>query len=356
MPIVAHNQLPVFDKLRKEGIRVLDSEQAFAQDIRELHIGLLNMMPDAALKATELQFFRLIGDSNPIAQFYVHPFTLDVLERGEQARAHIDAYYESFDQIKQQGLDALIITGANVIGADMTQQPFWEPLIEVVDWAYDNVTSTLCSCLATHAVMQFRYGQRRHPQKRKKWGVFNHRLTNVRHPLTVDVNSSFDVPHSRWNAVNPEQFKQAGLYILVTETDDGCVHLATSEDGIRIVFFQGHPEYDTISLLKEFKREVNRFINGEINEFPPFPDNYFGVFERAVMNEFRYYLIQALASGENLPEFPEAKIISHLDNSWCDTADAVVGNWLGLMYQLTHKDRKKPFMDHIDVSDPLGLR
>ncbi len=356
MPIVARNKLPVFDKLRQEGIRVLDSEQAFAQDIRELHIGLLNMMPDAALKATELQFFRLIGDSNPIAQFYVHPFTLDELERGESARAHIDAYYESFEEIKQQGLDALIITGANVVGADLTQQPFWQPLIEVVDWAYDNVTSTLCSCLATHAVMQFRYGQRRHPQKRKKWGVFNHRLTEVRHPLTVDVNSSFDVPHSRWNAVNPQQFEAAGLYVLVTETDDDCVHLATSEDGIRIVFFQGHPEYDTISLLKEFKREVNRFISGEINEFPPFPDNYFGAFERAVMNEYRYYLLQARQADQPLPEFPEPKIVAHLDNSWCDTADAVVGNWLGLIYQLTHKDRKKPFMDHIDASDPLGLR
>ena len=356
MPIVAHNQLPAFDKLRQEGIRVLDSERAFAQDIRELHIGLLNMMPDAALKATEIQFFRLIGDSNPIAQFYVHPFTLDELQRGDKARAHIEAYYESFEQIKQQGLDALIITGANVVGPDLTRQPFWQPLIEVVDWAYANVTSTLCSCLATHAVMEFRYGQKRHPQKQKKWGVFNHRLTALRHPLTLDVNSLFDVPHSRWNEVTPDQFERAGLMVLATEIDDGCVHLATSEDGIRIVFFQGHPEYDTISLLKEFKREVYRFIDGELDRFPPFPDYYFGAFERAVFNEYRYYLLQAMQSGQDLPEFPEQKVLAHLNNSWCDTADAVVGNWLGLIYQLTHKDRNKPFMDHIDVSDPLGLR
>lgn len=356
MPIVAHNELPVFDKLRAEGVRILDPSRAMSQHIRDLHIGLLNMMPDAALKATELQFFRLIGDSNPIAQFYVHPFTLNNLPRGEKAQAHIDAYYETFEQIREQGLDALIITGANVIGPELSNQPFWNPLIEVVDWAYDNVTSTLCSCLATHAVMEFRYGQKRHPQKTKKWGVFKHRVTDSIHPLTVDINTRFDVPHSRWNAVYPEQFEQAGLRILVTEMDDGCVHLATSEDGIRTVFFQGHPEYDTISLLKELKREVNLFIAGKLDEFPPFPENYFAEFERAIMNEYRFYLHKAMKSGKALPEFPEAKIIPALNNSWCDTADSVVGNWMGLFYQLTHRDRDKPFMDHIDINDPLGMK
>ncbi len=355
MPIVAHNNLPTFEKLRQEGILILDEKRAMNQHIRELHIGLLNMMPDAALKATEMQFFRLIGDSNPIAQFFVHPFTLDILPRGEKAQAHIDEYYESFEQIREQGLDALIITGANVKGPDLSNQIFWESLKEVADWAYENVTSTLCSCLATHALMEFRYGQKRHAQETKKWGVFNHQVSQQKHPLTVDINSHFDVPHSRWNAVYPEQFKQAGLRILVTEEDDSCVHLATSEDGIRTVFFQGHPEYDTISLLKEFKREVYLFIAGELGSFPPFPENYFGLFEQAIMNEYRYYLIKALQSGQDLPEFPELKIVSYLSNSWCDTADAVVGNWIGLIYQLTHIDRDKPFMDHIDIKNPLGL-
>lgn len=355
MPIVAHNNLPAFERLREEGVNILDSARAFNQDIRELHIGLLNMMPDAALKATEMQFFRLIGDSNPIAQFYVYPFTLDVLPRGSEAQAHIDAYYERFENIREQGLDALIITGANVIGPDLSNQSFWQPLKEIVDWAYENVTSTLCSCLATHAVMEFRYGQKRHPQKGKKWGVFSHQLTRQKHPLTVDINTTFDVPHSRWNEVYPEQFKEAGLLILATEQDDGCVHLATSEDGIRTVFFQGHPEYDTISLIKEFKREVLRFISGELDAFPPFPDNYFGTFEQAIFREYKYYLLQAMATGSELPEFPEDKVIPHLNNSWCDTADAVVGNWMGLIYQLTHKDRKKPFMDGIDINNPLNL-
>jgi homoserine O-succinyltransferase len=355
MPIVAHNHLPAFEKLKNEGILVLDSNRAMTQHIRELHIGLLNMMPDAALKATEIQFFRLIADSNPIAQFYVHPFSIPSVERGEHAQQHIDEYYETFEEIKTQGLDALIITGANVVGPDLSSQPFWQDLIEVADWAHENVTSTLCSCLATHAVLDFRYGQKRHLHRFKKWGVFKHQLTREFHPLTVDVNTEFDVPHSRWNEVFPEQFEQAGLRILVTEEDDNCVHLATSADGIRTVFFQGHPEYDTISLLKEFKREVIRFIQGRAGDFPPLPENYFGVFETAIVNEYRQKLIRAMESGQSLPEFPEQLIVTRLANSWCDTADAVVGNWIGLIYQLTHKDRKIPFMDHIDANNPLGL-
>lgn len=355
MPIVAHNKLPAFEKLKSEGILVLDSNRALTQHIRELHIGLLNMMPDAALKATEMQFFRLIADSNPIAQFYVHPFSIPSVERGKKAQAHIDEYYETFDEIKAQGLDALIITGANVVGPDLASQIFWQDLIEVADWSHDNVTSTLCSCLATHAVLDFRYGQKRNPQKSKKWGVYQHHLTKIFHPLTIDVNTNFQVPHSRWNEVYPEQFIAAGLTTLVKEDDDGCVHLATSEDGIRTVFFQGHPEYDTISLLKEFKREVLLFIEGKLEAYPPLPENYFGLLEQAILNEYRVKLVSAMKKNKELPEFPEHKILPHLSNSWCDTADAVVGNWIGLIYQLTHKDRNKPFMDDVDINNPLGL-
>jgi len=260
MPLVAHSTLPTFDRLRQEGETVLPGDVALQQQIRELHIGLLNMMPDAALEATERQFFRLIGESNQIAQFYVHPFTLTALPRGSEAQAHIDKYYESFDVIKAQGLDALIITGANVVGPELSTQAFWEPLIEVIDWAYENVTSTLCSCLATHAVMEFRYRQKRYPLGFKRWGVYSHRVVDRQHPLVNGVNTRFDVPHSRFNQIDRQQFEAAGLHVLA-ESEEAGVHLAVSEDLFRLVFFQGHPEYDIISLLKEYKREVNLFIN-----------------------------------------------------------------------------------------------
>ena len=137
-------------------------------------------------------------------------------------------------------------------------------------WATENVTSTLCSCLATHAVLQFHYEQKRIPQPDKIWGVFSHRVVDNTHPLVNDVNTRFDVPHSRWNAITRQQFDAAGLRVLV-ESDTVGVHLATSTDGLRLVFSQGHPEDDTISLLKEFKREAGLYAAGQRADYPPFP-------------------------------------------------------------------------------------
>jgi len=354
MPLVAHNKLPAFERLRTEGTSVLPPNRASQQDIRELHVGLLNMMPDAALAATERQFFRLIGESNPIAQFYVHPFTLPELERSPETQAYIDEFYEPFDKLKQEGLDALIVTGANVAGSELANQPFWQPLINVIDWAVDNVTSTLCSCLATHAMLQFRYGQHRLPQPEKTWGVFPHRVVDKKHPLVNDVNTRFDVPHSRWNEVTRRQFSDAGLRVLVDSEQVG-VHLATSADGLRVIFFQGHPEYDTISLLKEYKREVSLYANREQDNYPPFPDNYFHKREKAVLSEYRNLVDAKLAGSGNLPDFPEQLIEQRLDNTWHDTAEAVVGNWIGVVYQVTHSDRRIPFMEGVDPDNPLGL-
>lgn len=355
MPLVAHNQLPSFDRLRNEGIKVLTPVTAQHQDIRELHIGLLNMMPDAALSATERQFFRLIGESNPIAQFYVHPFTLDEIPRSDRARDYINQYYESFDDIKEMGLDALIVTGAYVSGSELSNQPFWDPLIGVFDWAWGNVTSTLCSCLATHAVMEFRYQQKRVPQNRKTWGIFPHHVVDNTHPLINDTNTRFDVPHSRWNNISHQQFIESGLRVLVT-SDTDMVHLATSSDGFRNIFFQGHPEYDTISLLKEYKREILLFLDKKVTQAPPFPDNYLGTFDKAVLNEYRLRCEQILHNNStDFLEFPEALIKGNLDNTWHDTAVEVVGNWMGIIYQITHNDRHIPFMDGINSDNPLNL-
>ena len=355
MPLVASTDLPTFERLKQEGENVVPRDVALRQDIRELHIGLLNMMPDAALAATERQFFRLIGESNQIAQFYMHPFTLKELKRGADGAAHIERYYESFEQVRRDGLDALIITGANVTQPDLSREPFWKPLIEVIDWAYESVTSTLCSCLATHAVLQFRYGQKRRPLGFKRWGVYSHRVVDRRHPLVSDVNTRFDVPHSRFNDVSREQFEAARLHVLA-EGDVPGVHLAVSEDLFRIVFFQGHPEYDTISLLKEYKRELGRFIKGERDDYPPLPDNYFAVRTQAILDEHRDHVAAARERNEPVPELPESLITKTLDNTWHDTGEAVINNWMGKVYQITNNDRRLPFMEGVDPDDPLGLR
>ncbi len=355
MPLVANSALPAFQRLKQEGENIVSSDDAVHQDIRELHIGLLNMMPDAALAATERQFFRLVGESNQIAQFYMHPFTLKELPRGADAAAHVERFYDTFENLQHDGLDALIITGANVIGPELAEQPFWEPLIEVIDWAWENVTSTLCSCLATHAVMQFRYGQKRGHLGFKRWGVFPHRVLHRKHPLVAGVNTRFDVPHSRFNDVSRAQFESVGLHVLV-ESDPAGVHLAVSEDGLRIVFFQGHPEYDTISLLKEYKRELLRFSGGEREDYPPFPDHYFSLRMQAVLDEYGERVLSALHRNQPIPEMPEALVASQLDNTWHDTAEAVINNWIGRVYQVTNHDRRRPFKDGVDPSNPLGWR
>lgn len=355
MPLVAHSDLPTFERLREEGATVIPAGRAIEQDIREMHVGLLNMMPDKALAATERQFFRLVGESNQIAQFHVHPFTIKELKRGPEATAYIDRYYESFEQLKKDGLDALIITGANVTQPDLAREPFWQPLIEIIDWAYANVASTLCSCLATHAVLQFRYGQKRVRMPAKRWGVFAHRVVDRRHPLVVDVNTRFDVPHSRFNDVSREQFEAAGLHVLAESSEAG-VHLAVSEDYFRMVFFQGHPEYDTVSLLKEYKREVGRYVRGEIEDYPPFPEDYFSLQGRAILDEYREQLEAAKHARSPLPEFPDDVIAPSLDNTWHDTAEAVIDNWIGKVYMTTNNDRRLQFMDGVDPNDPLGLR
>jgi len=354
MPLVANSSLPTFERLQHEGETVLNRDNAIKQDIRELHIGLLNMMPDAALAATERQFFRLVGESNSIAQFYMHPFTLSELPRSEKGRAHVEKYYETFEQIKAQGLDALIITGANVTGSELSKEPFWQPLIEVIDWAYENVTSTLCSCLATHAVLEFRYQQKRKPLGYKRWGVYYHHVTNRDHPLVNGVNTKFDVPHSRYNQIDRAQFEEAGLHILA-ESKDAGVHLAVSEDHFRLVFFQGHPEYDIISLLKEYKREIILFARGERDDYPPFPDNYFSLQIQASLNEYKALVIKAKKENTEIPKLPEKLISGHLDNTWHDTAEAILNNWIGTVYQITNMDRKKPFQDNIDPKNPLNI-
>ena len=354
MPIVANSDLPTFERLRQQGHIILSPERAAHQDIRALHVGLLNMMPDAAMAATERQFFRLVGESNPIAQFFLHPFTLDEIPRGEKAAAHVARYYRRFEEIRDEGLDALIITGANVTQPDLSLEPFWEPLTRIMDWAQENVTSTLYSCLATHAGMQHRYGKKRRRLPAKRWGVFEHRVVDRRHPLVMDVNSRFDVPHSRFNQVDREMFDEAGLRVLI-ESEEAGVHLAVSPDLLRTVYFQGHPEYDTISLLKEYKREVGLYFAGQREDYPPFPDNYFDRYTRAIMNDYREAAERAQKRGKALPPFPEELIVDRLDNTWHDTGEAIVGNWMGQVYQVTNADRRISFMDGIDPDDPLGL-
>jgi homoserine O-succinyltransferase len=355
MPLVQHSTLPTFERLREQGHEVLSLDRAIHQDIRELHIGFLNMMPDAALEATERQFIRLVGGCNRIAQFFVYPFSLDGLPRSEETLGYIDRYYSRFTDLREQGLDALIITGANVANPSLDEEPFWRPLMEVVDWARENVASTLCSCLATHAMLKRFYGIERQPLPEKRWGVYSHRVMVPEHPLLRDINTRFDVPHSRHNDISRAQLEAAGLSVLA-ESSEGGVHMAVSADQFRLIFFQGHPEYDTNSLLKEYKREVYRFLNGELHQPPPYPDHYFSQAAARAADHFVREAQEALRRDEPLPDDLERDVEPELDNTWGDTAKAIVNNWLGLVYQVTNLDRHRQYMDGVDPADPLNIR
>ena len=355
MPLVAHNDLPTFRVLRERGQIVLSLDRAKEQDIRELHIGFLNMMPDAALAATERQFIRLVGNSNPIAQFFVYPFSLPELDRSEEALQHIDRYYFAFRELAELGLDALIITGANVINPSLDQEAFWEPLIDVVEWAQDNVASVFCSCLATHALLKHFHGIDRRRLPQKQWGVYSHRVARPDHPLLCDVNTRFDAPHSRYNDVSREQLEAAGVSVLAESPDVG-VHFAVSPDQFRTVYFQGHPEYSAISLLKEFKREVRRYLLGEREKEPRIPENYLLPEGERIAAAHIEEVIAARRRGKSLLRFPEDELLLYIDNTWGDTGKAIVNNWLGLVYQLTNLERKEQFMAGVNPEDPLKIR
>ncbi len=355
MPLVAHNSLPTYNRLLDEGQSVLSVERAKEQDIRPLHIGLLNMMPDTALAATERQFFRLVGSSNSISQIYMHPFTIDSVKRAEWAQAWVDEHYEPFEALQDQGLDAIIISGANVTESNLSKEVFWDDLVNVMEWAHDNVASTLCSCLATHAAALHKHQLQRYPLALKRWGAYEHDVVCTDHPLVKSLNTKITVPHSRFNQIDRQQFEAGGMHVLA-EGDAG-VHLIVSPDGFRTVYFQGHPEYDHVSLMKEHRREVGRYINRELPEFPPLPENYYDAFSRAVLSEYQHTVEDALnrsVAQADFPKFPDELLTQRLHNTWHDSGKSLVGNWVGLVYQLTHKDLTKTFMDGINPEDPLG--
>ena len=355
MPLIANSTLPTFDRLREEGQEVLDPNRAHHQDIRELHIGILNMMPDAALEATERQFLRLVGSCNRIAQFHTHLFSFPEIPRDEKSSKHIATYYKDFESLKREGLDAIILSGANPAQSKIEDEPFWEPLMEVIEWASENVCSVMCSCLATHAVVQKLWGIHRYKLADKRWGVYSNRITGETHPLIVNINTRFDAPHSHVYEVNAGQLREKDLIVLAV-SKQADLHLAVSPDGFRFLFFQGHPEYDAVSLLKEYKREVVRYIEGIRASYPPYPEHYFSEEAREILERYKQKVERARGDYHDLPPFPDQEVGELVDNTWSDTGKAIVNNWLGLVYQIAHRERGKVFMDGIDPEDPLGLR
>ena len=307
MPLIAHNTLPTFERLEAEGVNIAPAGTA-----ADLRIGFLNMLMDAALTATERQFLRLLAVRDDIA-VRVSPFSLPGLPRDAVSSAHMDAHYDSFETVRDAGLDAIVVTGINVADPRLENLTYLDEIFEVLDWAGAELKSSLYSCLATHAVMQFRYGRRRSPMKRKLWGVYPHRVVDPEHPLCAGLPAVLDVPQSRWNDISRDQYASAGLRVLIEERG-GCVNMACSEDGLKEIHFQGHPEYDAVSLLKEYKRELRLHAEGTRADRPPLPENILPPCGAEV-----------LASGG--PETLEPS----MRETWLDGTRLIFGNWLGML-------------------------
>ena len=275
-----------------------------------MHIALLNMMPDAALKATDRQLTRLLA-GRPDA--VLHPFTYPEIPRTPEAADYITQHYRPEAEVRALLPAALIITGANVSDPRLERQVFWEPLQETLAWSLKNTRSTTCFCLASHAVMQFRHGRCRTALPTKIWGVFEHEVRRPDHPLVQGLPARVPVPQSRFNQITENQFKKAGLDVLIASERAG-VHLAAEPDG-RLILMQGHPEYDDVSLLKEYKREVRLHAEGVRADFPPIPEGMVDAAGEAIL----------MRKGT---AFKEEDVKDHLHERWRPAAERVFCNWL----------------------------
>lgn len=326
MPLISHSGLPAFELLRREGCDVVAPDAA-ARALPSLRIGMLNLMPDAALQATERQFLRLIDASSSAANLWVYPFAVEAGYRADVARAHIAAHYATFTELQDSGLDALIVTGANPACDDITAEPFWGPMIEAIDWGRGETQSVLCSCLATHAVLYHDHDTVRRELPLRRWGVYDHEILVPEHPLLAGLSAPVSAPHSHRFDVSRAAMEAAGLIVLVDSTEAG-VHLAVGADAQRLVLFQGHPEYDAVSLLKEYKREVLRFLTGNRESYPPFPEHYFDRHAKDQLDAFQRRVTECNFEQATLPPFPEEDLTPRCADTWSDAGRVIYRNWL----------------------------
>jgi homoserine O-succinyltransferase len=327
MPLVAYSSLPAFESMRREGKAVVEPNQATDTGLPEIRIGFLNLMPDAALRATDRQFMRLVSAYEDSANIWFRPFCVAAEARGQDAQQHINKYYDTFEKVSEDGVDALIITGANPKYVDLEEEAFWQPLTQVLRWADESVQSTMCSCLATHAVLKYRDLTERVRLPQKRWGVYKHRILLPDHLLLKDVEPPVDAPHSHHFDVSEEEMNSIGVPVLAV-SDEAGVHMAVSPDGFSYVFFQGHPEYDGISLLKEYRREVVRYAAGERDDYPPYPEHYFDEDALALLTDYRSRLLEAMASNSEPPIFPEAEVTRGRERTWAEAGQTIYRNWL----------------------------
>lgn len=291
-----------------------------------IRIALINNMPDAALEDTELQFFGLLdaaaGD-NPVC---VKLYSLPNIPRSERGQRHLNNFYFGINDLLDDRFDGVIMTGTEPRQPDLRNEPYWAALTEVLDWAEQNTVSTILSCLAAHAGVLHRDGIARHPLADKQFGVFAYNKISD-HALTSGTADTLRFPHSRWNEVRGNELASCG-YTVLTQSEEAGVDIFVRKTRSLFVHFQGHPEYGVQTLLKEYRRDIRRFLTGERETYPSLPRGYFTLEAAKLLTEFRENALGHRAE-ELLSIFPETVIAGTLQNGWQSSALSVYGNWLG---------------------------
>ncbi|HEY5214154.1 MAG TPA: homoserine O-succinyltransferase [Acidobacteriaceae bacterium] len=301
-------------------------------------IGLINNMPDGALDATEHQFLSLLELASEDILVRLSFHALPKVPRNELGSRHVSKFYSSVENLWGKKLDGLIVTGREPLTPNLKDEPYWENLARVIEWAKDNTYSTVWSCLAAHAALLHMDGIGRIKSNDKHSGVFEcERLSD--HPLTTDAPSSFKLPHSRWNSLPEDALTRCG-YSVLTRAGDAGVDTFVKQHKSLFVFFQGHPEYESDTLLLEYRRDVGRYLRGETTTYPLMPRSYFDhetvIALTALQNEAMSRPREGL-----LAEVSTALRNPRIENTWHSTAVCLYRNWLEFICEQKNRRLKR---------------
>ena len=263
MPLRLKETLPVIEKLKKENIFAMTEERAQHQDIRQLKIAVLNLMPDK--QNTELQLLRLL--SNSPLQIEVTFIRLVTHQYKNTPASYLLNNYQPFYQIENKYFDGLIVTGAPVEKLEYEDVDYWGELSAIFEWAALHVTSTLYLCWGAQAGLYYHYGVRKSELDKKLSGVFSHTITDPQSELMRGIDKNFYAPHSRYTGLNKDDILSNDDLTIIAESDQTGVYIITDNKGN--VFVNGHPEYDLYRLAEEYIRDTDKGLS------PDVPKNYF---------------------------------------------------------------------------------
>jgi homoserine O-succinyltransferase len=295
---------------------------------RFLEIGLVNNMPDAALQSTERQFLGLLHAAAEDIPVRLRLFSLPHVPRSEIGRQYLRSGYRDVGDLWSSRLDGLIVTGTEPRAPSLPDEPYWASLCEVIDWAQQNTASTIWSCLAAHAAVLHLDGIGRRLLDEKRSGLFDCvRVSD--HPLMTGIPSPMRIAHSRCNELEERALTSRGYAILARSPEAG-VDTFVKEGTSLFVCFQGHPEYEQDALLREYRRDVGRYLRRERETYPAMPHGYFDEVAADLLVEFRAAALRDRREAL-LDRFPAGALEARLRVADRSPATRIYRNWLSYL-------------------------